>query len=75
MEQYKDGKRITVKNIFIELFVRPLYFFTLKYFLLKGYRDGWRGFFVSVSSGLVVFFVFIKLWEIRESKMEGDPAV
>lgn len=68
LEQYEAGRKISHLSYLKELFVRPLYFFLLKYFWLKGIKDGWRGFFISVSSGLVIFFTFIKLLELRERK-------
>jgi len=73
-EQFDAGREITAAGIVSDLLVKPVYFFLLKYFVLKGYKDGWRGFFISVSSGLVVFFVFIKLWELRDGRTGGANA-
>jgi glycosyltransferase involved in cell wall biosynthesis len=66
IESFNKGEKINFKNIIIELFFRPAYFFISKFFFLGGYKDGWRGFIISCSSALTVFFSYIKLWELYE---------
>ncbi|MBN1383309.1 MAG: glycosyltransferase family 2 protein [Elusimicrobia bacterium] len=70
-EEYKKGIRISGKNFIFNFLIRPLYWFFRKYFLLQGYRDGFRGFFISFSSALTVFVSYAKLWELqnKESKV------
>ena len=70
IEYYKKGFKPSFKNFVKEVFMRPLYFFVIKYILLKGFVDGWRGFFISVSSSLTVMFSYFKFLEIYE-KNEG----
>ncbi len=52
-------------SIPINLFARPGYWFVKKYFLMAGFRDGLRGFFISFSSALTIFVSCLKLWEAQ----------
>jgi glycosyltransferase involved in cell wall biosynthesis len=67
-EYYQKDMKINFKNTIIEIILRPVYFFILKYFVLKGFKDGWRGFFISFSSALTVIFAYFKLIEIYEKE-------
>lgn len=67
-ENFEKGKKINLKNHIVELFLRPLYFFLLKFIILKGYKDGWRGFFISISSALTISFAYFKLIELWMKK-------
>jgi glycosyltransferase involved in cell wall biosynthesis len=51
-------------NLFICFLFKPSLLFFRKYFLMAGYRDGFRGFFISVASALTIFMTFAKLWEM-----------
>lgn len=51
----------------------PIYIFLKKYFLLHGFRDGWRGFFLAVYSGVYVFISHAKLLEIQLLKLKRSP--
>lgn len=64
-EEYEKGFRISIKNWIVCFFIKPLYFFLKKYFFLKGYREGFSGLFISLSSGLVIFMNYAKLWELQ----------
>ncbi|MEF3280989.1 MAG: glycosyltransferase family 2 protein [Elusimicrobiota bacterium] len=55
-----------------ELVIRPIYFFILKYFFKKGFLDGWRGFFISVSSAITVFMSYIKFLELTEKNEKNN---
>lgn len=64
--EYIGKKRVNFFSILIEVVIRPIYFFVLKYLWLKGYRDGWRGLFISFSSAftlIVSYFKFIEIYE------------
>ncbi|KPJ69458.1 hypothetical protein AMJ44_03835 [candidate division WOR-1 bacterium DG_54_3] len=63
-EEYEKGARITKTNFLILFLAKPLAWFFRKYFLMRGYRDGFRGFFISVSSALTIFMTYAKLWEM-----------
>ncbi|MCX7940613.1 MAG: glycosyltransferase family 2 protein [Endomicrobia bacterium] len=67
-EYMKKRIKINFTNTFKELIIRPLYFFILKFFVLKGYIDGWRGFFISLSSALTVIFSYLKYIELKEMR-------
>ncbi len=63
-EEFRAGERITVMNALNRLILKPLYNFLLKYLWYRGFLDGFRGFFISLSSGLTVFMASAKLWEL-----------
>jgi len=65
-EEYEKGIRITSTNCFIFFIIKPLYWFFRKYFLLHGYTNGFRGFFISFSSALTIFMTYAKLWEMQQ---------
>ena len=64
-----DAKRVNISglNFPIHFCLRPLLLFFKKYVLLSGWKDGMRGFFISLSSGLVEFVSLCKLWELRNN--------
>jgi glycosyltransferase involved in cell wall biosynthesis len=64
-EEYSRGYIISWKNLILCFLLKPLYFFIIKYFLKLGIRDGFRGFFISISSALTVFVTYAKLWEMQ----------
>ncbi|MFN3550202.1 MAG: glycosyltransferase family 2 protein [Endomicrobiia bacterium] len=66
IEYYKATLKPSFKNFVKEIFIRPIYFFIMKYILLKGFTDGWRGFFISVSSALTIMFSYFKFLEIYD---------
>jgi glycosyltransferase involved in cell wall biosynthesis len=69
-EQYRNGEKINLNNTVKNLILKPIYFFILKYFILKGYKDGWRGLFISLSSALTVIMSYFKLIELYDKKEE-----
>ncbi|MFH1478208.1 MAG: glycosyltransferase family 2 protein [Candidatus Omnitrophota bacterium] len=64
-EKYIKGKRVDKKSFLLCFFVVPIVVFLKKYVILKGYTDGFRGFFISLSSALTVILSSVKLWEIQ----------
>jgi len=68
-EEFEKGIRIGKRNFLIYFLMKPLFWFLRKYLLWKGFRDGFRGLFISLSSALVIFVTYAKLWEIQ---MKGN---
>jgi glycosyltransferase involved in cell wall biosynthesis len=46
-------------------FIKPVLAFARKYFLMQGYCEGVRGFFISAITAFVVFMNYAKLWELQ----------
>jgi len=67
-EEYEKGTKVSNKNFFLFFLIKPLFWFIRKYFLQRGWKDGFHGFFISFSSGLVVFTTYTKLWEIQNNE-------
>lgn len=67
-EEYARGIRVSLKNFFLLFFLKPFYWFVKKYIFLRGFEDGFRGFFICFSSALTIFVTFSKLWEIQQAK-------
>lgn len=67
-EEHEKGIKINKGNFSTYFLIKPLFWFLRKYFLWKGCRDGFRGFFISFSSALVIFVTYAKLWEKQKSK-------
>ncbi len=63
-EEFERGVKARGLKFITDLILRPIYNFLLKFIWLGGYRDGFRGFFISVSSALTVFVSKAKLREI-----------
>lgn len=45
------------------LFTRPVGEFCKRYFLKKGYKDGWHGFMFATLMGIYKFIAIAKLWQ------------
>lgn len=67
-EAREKGIRVGAKNFATLFFIKPLFWFLRKYLFLKGFMDGFRGLFISLSSGLVIFVTYAKLWEMQENE-------
>ena len=74
-EEYDKGKRITASNFVLNFLIRPLYLFFRKYVIMRGYKDGFRGFFISFSSALTIFVMYSKLWELQELRWRREKYV
>jgi len=68
-EEYEKGIRITKGNALLYFLIKPLFWFMKKYLFLKGYMDGFRGLFISMSSALTIFVTYAKLWERQDSEL------
>jgi glycosyltransferase involved in cell wall biosynthesis len=64
-EDFQAGKKITAFNVIPNFLLRPSYYFLSRYIYYKGYRDGFRGFFIAFSSALTVFVNKAKLWQMK----------
>lgn len=62
-DKYEEGIRVNRENFLVHFLIKPLFWFFRKYILWTGFRDGFRGFFISFSSALVIFVTYAKLWE------------
>jgi glycosyltransferase involved in cell wall biosynthesis len=67
-EEYAKGVRLSFKTFFLLFFLKPFYWFVKKYIFLRGFQDGFRGFFICFSSALTIFVTYSKLWEIQQAK-------
>ena len=75
-EAHERGDSTGFRAAAVNLVVRPAAWFLYKYVRLSGFRDGLRGFFIAMSSALVIQVTYCKLWEIRtrSSPSETDHA-
>ena len=67
-EAREKGVRVGAGNFITLFFIKPLFWFLRKYLFRKGFMDGFRGLFISLSSGLVIFVTYAKLWEMQENE-------
>lgn len=58
-EYWKQERRFSWTDITL----RPIYMFLWSYIFKKGYKDGIRGFMLSVIKAYYNFMIFMKLWE------------
>ncbi len=66
---YKKGIRLKLSNYLWYFIIKPFLIFIRKFILLKGYKDGVRGFFISSLSAFQYFESYIKLWEIQQNNI------
>jgi glycosyltransferase involved in cell wall biosynthesis len=59
-----------IKFSFVKWILGPFYIFMKRYFLLRGFRDGWRGFFLAVYAGIYLFISHAKLKETEILNLE-----
>ena len=50
------------------LVVAPFFTFIKAFIIKQGFRDGWRGYLVSVFAAYYVFLKYAKLWETQQVK-------
>ena len=62
-----------IKFSFVKWILGPIYIFMKRYFLLRGFRDGWRGLFLAVYAGIYLFISHAKLLEIQLLKLKRSP--
>ena len=58
-------KKRNIKFSFVKWILGPVYIFMRRYFLLQGFRDGWRGLFLAVYASFYIFLTHTKLLEIQ----------
>jgi len=71
-----EADELTKENIkfsFVKWILGPVYIFMRRYFLLQGFRDGWRGLFLAVYASLYIFLSHTKLLEIQLLKLDRSP--
>jgi glycosyltransferase involved in cell wall biosynthesis len=62
-DMVREGKRFS----FFKLFFRPPFRFFKEYLLKSGFRDGFPGLVIIVSTMFYVFIKYAKLWELTRS--------
>jgi glycosyltransferase involved in cell wall biosynthesis len=68
-ELKKRGKRFH----WSKLLIHPWMIFFYRYFFLKGFLDGWRGFIICVYLSFYSFFTHAKLWELDTLGLDHSP--
>jgi glycosyltransferase involved in cell wall biosynthesis len=66
-------KKENIKFSFVKWILGPVYIFMRRYFLLQGFRDGWRGLFLAVYASFYIFLSHTKLLEIQLLKLKRSP--
>ena len=66
-------KKRHIKFSFVKWILGPVYIFMKRYFLLQGFRDGWRGLFLAVYASFYIFMSHAKLLEIQLLKLKRSP--
>lgn len=56
---------VNLAHTVLNLLVRPAAWFLYRYVMRLGMLDGMPGFFIALSSALVIATSYVKLWEIR----------
>lgn len=69
-----QGKRLKWYSFPAVFVFRPTLIFLRKYFFLKGFRDGFRGLFISFSAAAAEFVAYAKLWELQELRFKPEAA-
>lgn len=70
-EMWRKGARLNGINYPIYLFLKPIFIFFRKYIMQGGFREGLRGYFISVITAFIVFMNYAKLWEIQKNAALG----
>jgi glycosyltransferase involved in cell wall biosynthesis len=65
-EEYEQTNIIKISRLAI--FTRSLGMFTQTFFHYQGYKDGMRGFIISMINFINSFLMMAKIWELREKK-------
>ena len=53
----------------------PFLTFLKAFFIQQGFRDGWRGYLISVFAAHYVFLKYAKLWEAQEVKRSDSSGI
>lgn len=65
---YQKGRKSTV---LLDICLNPALTFLKKYFLKRGFLDGYEGFVISVGTAYGKFLKYVKLRELEELAREG----
>jgi glycosyltransferase involved in cell wall biosynthesis len=65
-EQFEKGINIKGSNMLLYFCIKPAAWFFRKYLLQKGFMNGFPGLFISLSSAMVIFTTYAKLWEKQQ---------
>ena len=65
--------KTNIKFSFVKWILGPTYIFLKRYFLLQGFRDGWRGLFLAVYASFYIFLSHTKLLEIQLLRLKRSP--
>jgi len=65
----KRGKKFSL----LKLLTSPAGAFVRRYFLKRGFLDGFEGFVLSVMASYYTFLKYLKLWELERSESSGRP--
>jgi len=57
----RDGRKMSLARCLRKIFTR----FIKSYFVKKGYKDGFVGFFLAIYNGMYQFFTYCKYWEAK----------
>ena len=66
-------KKRNIKFSYFKWIVVPPYVFIKRYFVLQGFRDGWRGFFLAIFASIYFFISHAKLLEIKTLRLKRSP--
>lgn len=68
--QIVDGKGIVIRpSVYVWYFaLKPLLYFMRKFFVMKGYKDGVRGFIISLFTAIALMLMHAKAWHIQEMR-------
>jgi len=66
---FKQGRRFSWWRVI----TRPPGAFFYYYLVKRGYRHGFRGFFLAAHAAIYSFYTYAKLWEIAELGLECSP--
>ena len=66
-------RKRNIKFSFVRWILGPVYIFMKRYFVLRGFRDGWRGLFLAVYAGIYLFITHAKLLEIQLLELKRSP--
>ena len=66
-------KKMNKQFSFLKWIFSPPIIFLKRYFLLQGFRDGWRGLFLAVYASIYLFLSQAKLLEMAILKLNKSP--
>jgi len=65
---FKIGKRFS----YLKLLLSPTFSFIRRFFLKRGFLDGFEGFVLSVMASYYTFLKYLKLWELEKNEKNAD---